>query len=592
MGNLFSELKRRNVVRVGIAYLVIGWVLIEVSDTIAPMMSLPEWAPSLILYVLILGLPVALFLSWAYELTPQGVKKTEEVDRDESITPSTGRKLDFVIIAGLAVALGYFVWESRFAGEDAATGAEQTAEAPATVAKSIAVLPFVNISSDPEQEYFSDGISEELLNALAKVPGLRVAARTSSFQFKGQNQDIQMIGQRLNVATILEGSVRKSGTKLRITAQLIDVEKGFHLWSETYDRELTDIFAIQDEISKAIVDALKVSLDLGGNEKLLNAGTDNLEAYNAFLQGRYLFLRRGGRGLLQAGRYFEEAIALDDQFAAAYANLALTFSVGWGERDESRARPAAERAIALAPNSSLAWTAKAMVLEFFDWNHEESRAAFERAIALDANNSDAHHALATQHFIFGRVGKAIELEEKAIGLNPAAFIMRFWLSRFYQVEADLEKALGELQAAVELRPEWPIGQQALAILLLRLDRSQEAEAAMKEVDRLASSPFRALTSRAEFLFAAGKKEAAAKLARQALALMDEEETDAIDGIGIALIAGDVELSNSLIEEAFRLHHTRVPFYRYPSTDIPQETLAKTRFWELMRENGFVVENDE
>ncbi len=230
MGNLFSELKRRNVVRVGIAYLVISWVLIEVSDTIAPMMALPDWAPRLVLFVLIIGLPVALFLSWAYELTPEGVKKTHEVDADASITHSTGRKLDRMIIGALVVAVAFLVYD-RTSGPPAPTAppaveAEPTAEGP----KTIAVLPFADMSPDQSQEYFADGISEELLNVLVRVEGLRVSSRTSSFSFKGKDTPIPEIAAALNVDHILEGSVRSQGNRVRITAQLIDVKTDSHLW--------------------------------------------------------------------------------------------------------------------------------------------------------------------------------------------------------------------------------------------------------------------------------------------------------------------------------------------------------------------------
>ena len=273
MGRLIQELKRRNVIRVAVAYAVSAWLLIQVSDTVFPMLKLPEWTATFVAVLLIIGFPIALIFAWAYELTPEGIKLEKHVVRDESISHLTGRKLDFAVIATLVVALGYFAFDkfvldpSRDA-ELMQTTAEVVIEQATETGKSgipdksIAVLPFVNMSSDPEQEYFSDGISEELLNVLAKIPGLRVAARTSSFQFKGENRDIIDIGQQLNVALVLEGSVRKAGLQIRITAQLIDARNGFHLWSETYDRELENIFAVQDEISAAIVGALKEHLGL------------------------------------------------------------------------------------------------------------------------------------------------------------------------------------------------------------------------------------------------------------------------------------------------------------------------------------------
>ena len=309
MGNLFSELKRRNVVRVAVAYLVIGWVLAQIAELVLPTFGAPEWVLKTLIFLFILGLPVALFFSWAYELTAQGVKKTAEVDDDDSITHSTGRKLDFVIIGALVLALGYFAWD-KFGGEPAETGESEGL-------RSIAVLPFVNMSADPEQEYFSDGISEELLNVLAKVPGLRVAARTSSFQFKGENRDVAEIARQLRVAHVIEGSVRKSGTRLRITAQLIDAEEGFHIWSETYDRELDDIFAIQDEIAHAIVEALVERLGLTAPVVPKVQAAASTEAYEAYLLGIHEMEKRGAGPLVVGGRDSNHSTACTGCFGVA-----------------------------------------------------------------------------------------------------------------------------------------------------------------------------------------------------------------------------------------------------------------------------------
>ncbi|MCZ6810108.1 MAG: adenylyl cyclase, partial [Proteobacteria bacterium] len=255
MSSLFNELKRRNVFRVALVYIVAAWLLLQVADVVLNNIESPNWVFQTILLLVTLGFPFAVIFAWAFELTPEGLKKEKDVDRSQSITQVTGRKLDFTIIAVLVLALGYFAYDKfridSGQGETLATASTQAEESSETDTPemSIAVLPFVNMSSDPEQEFFSDGISEELLNMLAQFPGLRVAARTSSFQFKGTNQDIAKIADTLNVAHILEGSVRKSGTKLRITAQLIKAADGFHLWSHSYDRELDDIFAVQDEIA-------------------------------------------------------------------------------------------------------------------------------------------------------------------------------------------------------------------------------------------------------------------------------------------------------------------------------------------------------
>ncbi len=340
--SLFNELKRRNVIKVTIAYIVMAWLVMQVADVILNNIVAPGWVFHVLLLFLAIGLPFAVFFAWAFEMTPEGLKRESEVDRSQSITTKTGRKLDFLIIGVLVLALGYFAYDkfvlsasrddalveatTQAVTEQAATESEASAESD----KSIAVLPFVNMSDDASNEYFSDGISEELLNVLAQYPDLRVAARTSSFQFKGQNPDIEDIAQTLHVNYVLEGSVRKSGTRLRITAQLIEARTGFHLWSETFDRELVDVFAIQDEISAAIGDALEIQL-------ALESATDkssptvlvatSMEAFEAYMHGRQLINLRGRANLEEAVTHLERALALDETYAPAHAQLAIATSL-------------------------------------------------------------------------------------------------------------------------------------------------------------------------------------------------------------------------------------------------------------------------
>ena len=367
MASVWAELRRRNVVKVAVAYAIVGWLLVEVASVVLPTFKAPEWIMQVFTFLVIVGFPLALILAWAFELTPEGIKREKDVDRSQSITHITRRKLDYLIIAVLVLALGFFAFDkfvldpSRDADLVQATTeaiAEQAAEAgkEEIANKSIAVLAFTDLSPQGDQEYFSDGISEELLNVLAKIPGLRVAARTSSFQFKGQNRDIVDIGQQLNVALILEGSVRKAGLQIRITAQLVDASNGFHLWSETYDRKLANIFAVQDEISAAIVGALKDHLGLQVEAAPRVIAAANTEAHDAYLRGRYLVVQRGRAGIEGAIGEFEQAIILDPEYALAHAELAmatllLNQAAGLPVTEAiARATPYAERAMALDPD--------------------------------------------------------------------------------------------------------------------------------------------------------------------------------------------------------------------------------------------------
>jgi TolB-like protein len=257
MPSVWAELKRRNVVKVAVAYAIVGWLLVEVASTVLPTFEAPQWLLQAFTLFIVLGFPLALIFAWAFELTPEGIKREKDVDRSASITHKTGRKLDFLIIAVLGMAVAYFVVDKFFWVE------KESTITPAVTEQSVAVLPFVDMSPNKDQEYFSDGIAEELLNQLSKIRGLQVPGRTSTFAFKGQNEDFRVIGEQLHVAHVLEGSIRKAGERVRITVQLVKAADGFHLWSETYDRDLIDIFAIQEEIAKAVAKALSITLGVG-----------------------------------------------------------------------------------------------------------------------------------------------------------------------------------------------------------------------------------------------------------------------------------------------------------------------------------------
>ena len=455
--SLFAELKRRNVVRVGVAYIVIGWVLAQVAEFAFENFGSPEWVLKTVVVLLLLGLPLALFFAWAFEMTPEGVKREKDIDRSKSITHATGRKLDFVIIGTLVIAVAYFVWERQSQVEhidtpqqtSAANGDNVSSGSPDT--RSIAVLPFVNMSSDPEQEFFSDGISEELLNVLAQFPELRVAARTSSFQFKGMNQDVAEIAAALNVAHVLEGSVRKSGTKLRITAQLIKADDGFHVWSKSYDREVEDIFAVQDEIALAISDALKVQLSLDSSSgdaaqpAVIKAA--NTDAYEAYLRGRQLIHRRGRVALEDAVRSLELALRLDNDFAPAHAQLAIAIallmetpeSYGTLSQEEvlRRAVPHLDRAQELEPNLAEAYAGRALLaLDTHDLDYAIQQA--DMALAINPSYIDA---LNWKYLALQSLGRYEDQETamlKILELDPMTIIGRMnyigWLGNTGRIQ--------------------------------------------------------------------------------------------------------------------------------------------------------------
>ena len=422
MSGLFEELKRRNVFKVGTAYVVLAWLVAQVTDVFIEPLGAPEWVIKTILVLLISGFPVVLLFAWAYELTPEGLKRERDVDRSQSITNQTGQKLNLAIIFILVVALGYFAWDKFVLEPDRHPEPEQHAEVvspqppatPAAMEKSIAVLPFVNMSDDAGNEYFSDGISEEILNALAKVSDLKVAGRTSSFAFKGQNQDLRQIGEALGVNHILEGSVRKAGATVRITAQLIQVDDGFHLWSDTYDRELIDVFAIQDEIANAILTQLKARL-VDGESPAPIATRTSTDAYELYLLAKQRMYERMQLPIEAAVELLDRAIAIDPQYAPAYAQRGIA-------------------ALLLADNSYGA-TPKAQA-------ETQARLFIDQALRLDPELAEAWAGLGLYHYGRpGEVDSGIEALEKALALNPNLIGVRcsFWtvlpLKGFTKVES-------------------------------------------------------------------------------------------------------------------------------------------------------------
>jgi adenylate cyclase len=416
---LLAELKRRKVFRVAAVYGAAAFVVIRAADIVFPSLSLPAWTVTLVVALALLGLPLALVLAWAFDATPEGVRRTEPASAHELaaiVAQPRARRWPAGIgaLAGIALLAGGTWWTvGRGAG------------APAAAYDSIAVLPFVNLSGDPENEYFGDGLAEELLNALAGIEGLKVAARTSAFAFKGTSTDVRTIGDTLRVATVLEGSVRRSADRIRITAQLIDARSGYHLWSETYDRPLTELFAVQDAITGEIVTALAVRLTGGSRaDGLHRGGTTDLEAYDLYLLGRQKWATREIPLLHEAVEHFEQAIARDSSFALAWSGFADAIdALAWRrvpvalERVDE-AKDAAVRAIMLDPELAEGWASLGVLLAEFYRDFRFSEVALRRALALKPSYAPAHLWLGHTLLYAGRPQEALEAAESAVRLNP------------------------------------------------------------------------------------------------------------------------------------------------------------------------------
>src|SRR5437667_1752361 len=389
--NFFAELKRRNVIRFAGLYLVGSWLLVQVASTVLPMFGAPEWLPRSVVILLALGFLPALIFSWVFELTPEGLKRDEDVAPEQSIAPQTARRMNRMIIAVLVFALGYFAFD-KFVLAPRRAGAPGESSSSIN-SQSIAVLPFVNMSSDKEHDYFSDGLPEELLNQLAQVPQLRVIARTSSFSFKGKEVDVATIAKALNVANVLEGSVRKSASTLRVTAQLIRASDSSHLWSQTYDRDLTDVFKVQDEISRDVVAALKVKL-LPSEQPMNLQRTTNSEAYEQVLIGKEARKHGGYEAFQRAVVAFQRAVDLDPNYANAYAGLAQAqafsadFSATPAERavEIKKAFANADKAIVLAPDLAAGYWVRGLLRHRLSWDLKGAQADFKQAAALNPND--------------------------------------------------------------------------------------------------------------------------------------------------------------------------------------------------------------
>jgi TolB-like protein/Flp pilus assembly protein TadD len=453
--SFFKELKRRNVVRVAIAYAVAAWVFLQIADLVLENIVAPGWVMQVMMLVILLGFIASVIIAWAYELTPDGVKRQSEIDLDHSITAITGHKLDRIIIGFLALAVAYFAYDKSTTAmsptiEPASLVAEQAAGVPDLSAEpSIAVLPFVNMSPDADQEFFSDGISEELLNLLVKVEGMKVASRTSSFNYKGSTLSLADIASELQVDHVLEGSVRKSDNRVRITAQLIDAGSDRHLWSDTYDRELTDIFGIQDEIANAIVAALSAELGILQDTPVISVATatEDLDAYELYLKARGLFLAR--QQLEESITLYERAVELDPEFARAWEGLAAVYSVveSWGilGRDwDSLAMQAAERALDLNPGLSTPWAVMGQIATN-NGDYITGMANTDRAIELDPANATNYLWRGINYSDLGFQAESIVDYKHCLEIDPAYANCKRHLALAYMVVNENELALSLIE---------------------------------------------------------------------------------------------------------------------------------------------------
>jgi len=457
--HFFAELKRRNVYKVAVAYAVGGWLLVQVATQVFPFLEIPNWVVRLVIALVVIGFPIALIIAWAFEATPEGIKRTEVADAAGQ--RSLGGAWIYIVLVGAFVSLGLFFLGRYTAGNATSrhdASPARTEAATATPQKSIAVLPLLNESGDPGDEYFSDGLSEELIAALGQIRDLKVIGRSSSFRFKDRKEEPKTIGEKLGVSTLLEGTVRKQGNKVRIVAELINAADGTELWSRIFDRELKDIFAVQTEIAQAVAASLELTLLGNKDSPATNASTQNAEAHNAYLQGHFYFARRNVEDYRKAISFFDEAIRLDPDYALAYAERAEAWTFIGDLNPEHKkeawatAKRDAEKAVAVGPNLAEAHAALGWVRFFSEWKFAEGLAELKRARELAPANPTANDLLARVLIYVNQIAEAEKLAGQAIELDPLAFLARGNLARILLAEGKLEEADAEARKSAELQP--------------------------------------------------------------------------------------------------------------------------------------------
>jgi len=531
---------------VGLAYLAVAWLIIQLVGEVGPILELPAWIPKLTLGLLSAGFVITLVLAWVYELTNKGLRRTEEVDRDESLHSEYGRQLNYIIIGALALALSYFIWESRLSGR---TNDDSRAD-------SIAVLPFKDMSPKGDQEYFADGMAEELLGALSKIPGLKVAGRTSSFAFKNKDEDLRSIAEQLGVTHILEGSVRTSGSQLRVTAQLVNAEDGFQVWSREFDRGMSAIFEVQDEIAGLVVEGLRLHLGSGGKTVLPTiVSTPNIDAYDQYLHGRFQLARRTADSMVNAESAFRAAIAIDPSYSPAWSALATTLAVSPYYRGieslpalAAEAKKAAHRAIELDQNNSEAYAALGVILLGFDRAWEDAAGAFTRAVEIHPNDAGNNNFYGDYLYAIGDFQQAEYYEKRAAELEPLSPANQHELALVYGFLGRWDEAIALERMAVELSPEFRNAWTALARMLFEVGRDEELADLLASHEQHLGERF-SLWIRCRQSVVSGELERAAQYAADLLAIAIAEDRSLVAVAVLYALLEEDEQAARLIDTA-------------------------------------------
>jgi TolB-like protein/Flp pilus assembly protein TadD len=548
--NFFAELKRRNVYKVAVAYGVVAWLVIQAASIFLPAFNAPQWAMQIIILILVVGFPIALAFSWAFEITPKGIVRESEVNPNASITHLTGRKIVALTIVLAVIATGLLIFQF--------IRARSTSSSAVTISnKSIAVLPFDNLSGDPQNAYFSEGVQDEILTRLAKIAELKVISRTSTQRFKSTPNDLRQIAQQLGVANILVGSVQKANNQVRVNVQLINALTDAHLWADTYDRKLTDIFAVETEIAKAVADVLQAKLTGSEQHVIAARPTENTEAHQLYLKGRFFWNKRTGSDLKKSIDYFQQAIAADPNYALAYAGVAdgyvwlPGYSVGTPRDCYPKAAAAAKKALELDGTLAEAHTSLALAIWFYDFDSSQAIREFERAIELNPNYAIAHQQYGNTTLpASGRFDDAIAEGKRAIELDPVSLVINKDLGDDYNYARRYDEAIAQLHKTLEMDPGFYL---AHLVLGQALDAKGAHDAAIVECQKA-----RALNDDPAVLGVlgrsyglSGKKMEAEKILNQLKKLSQERYVAAYSFGLVCLGLGDKEEALRWLEQSYQ-----------------------------------------
>ena len=543
--NFFAELKRRNVYKVAVGYAVVGWLVLQVAATIVPALHLPDSITTTVVVLTMLGFPVALIIAWAFEMTPDGMKRTENASPNEHIPQWSPRKFAvFIVVAGLVAAGLLFLQLLRQKG--AITSSAST--------KSIAVLPFENLSHDPDNAYFADGIQDEILTRLAKIAELKVISRTSTERFKSSPGDLRQIARQLGVANILEGSVQKPSDQVRVNVQLIHAATDTHLWAETYDRKLTDVFAVESEISRAIAEKLQAKLTGSAEQVLAWRPTEDPEAHQFYMKGRYFWNKRNPENLKKAIEYFERAIAQDPAYALAYSGLAdahavLPYYASTPPKDDARkALAAARKAVELDESLSEAHTslANALVLNL---QYSASIPEFQRAIELNPNYATAHHWYGEALQGEGRFDEGVAELRRALDLDPLSLVINCVLGSTLAVAGRDDEAIEQLHKTIEMDPAFDLTHWFLGQAYEDKGQIAEAIAQYEKATQLNPDPA-VLASLARAYALSGKKDEAGQILDRLTIKSQQSYVSAYALAVIRISLGDKEDALRLLERSY------------------------------------------